>query len=80
MSPLQVILLLSCTLMGGTLPGPDFSILSATGWKGSNEVREEAFGLILSGKDHFGVVESSLARMLNLKPTRPLCMMMCDIF
>ena len=67
--------------MGGMLPGPDSSILSATGWKGSNELREEAFGLILSGKDHFGVVESILARMLNLKPTRPLCMMtMCDIF
>ena len=40
------------TLMGGMLPGPDSSILRATGWKGSHETKEEALGLILSD-DHF---------------------------
>ena len=67
--------------MGGMLPGPVSSILRTTGLKGSQETSEDAVGLILSGDNHFGIVEKSNLDdwTLSLKPTtRPLCIK-CDI-
>ena len=48
-----------CTLTGGALPGPEASILSETGLKGSLEILDEAAGLTRSDA-HNCDVESAL--------------------